>query len=121
MKKYFAKYLPVEGEPKKGDWVNSNGYINGEFKTIQLDRDLYPEEIGKFKKVKLFLCSRDVQVGVKAYNIKNVEFGEREVTTFQNSQDKSTVGWSNVGVDINELFKPIGQVSSGAKWVKDGD
>lgn len=78
MKKYFAKYLPVDGEIKKGD-----EYINSEIKVgeptygkiyiglplvIEMghkgvgykDKDYFRKYM---RKVKLFLCSRDIQVG----------------------------------------------------------
>lgn len=59
-KKYFAKWLPVEGEIKDGDyWQHPDGpvfpyteaHAKGPIKTL------------KPKKVKLFLCSGDIQVG----------------------------------------------------------
>jgi len=69
MKNYFAKYLPVEGEIKEGDWVL---YANSYFfvKNINNIGLLVTESDGDFrlnksycKKVKLFLCSRDIEVG----------------------------------------------------------
>lgn len=56
MKPYFAKYLPVEGEVKDGDYaINSAGSIA----QYLVNND----ESRKFQKVQLFLCSRDIQVG----------------------------------------------------------
>ena len=57
MKKYFTKYLPVEGEIKKGDWA-----IDCENRIFQ-SKGKYSDK--RDTKVKLFLCSRDIQVGDK--------------------------------------------------------
>ncbi|MFA9239427.1 MAG: hypothetical protein ACEQSQ_05995 [Candidatus Paceibacteria bacterium] len=56
MKPYFAKRLPIEGEIKKDDWFQRpDGVIK------QAHKDFEP--IKGLTKVKLFLCSRDIQVG----------------------------------------------------------
>jgi hypothetical protein len=90
MKQYFAKYLPVEGEIKEGDIV------------IGMDG----------KKVKLFLCSRNIQVGDKVLDIRTNTW--KEVN-------------NSCGVELykqkpNDIqFKVIGEISPNAKWVKEGD
>lgn len=76
MKPYFAKYLPVEGEIKEGDIFLGKGELlrripekhqaTGCIAGIPKDQPMgfiwhcTPEQT---KAVKLFLCSRDIQVG----------------------------------------------------------
>jgi hypothetical protein len=56
----FAKYLPVEGEIKEGDyWQHPKGPIFPWTKAYERG----PISSGLGKKVKLFLCSRDIKVG----------------------------------------------------------
>lgn len=57
MKRYFAKYIPAEGEIKDGEsGLTSSGHV---FKAIHTHLHLTK---GK-QKVKLFLCSYDVKIG----------------------------------------------------------
>lgn len=68
MKTYFTKYLPVEGEIKEGDMVLDT--LSGEI-VCWWDGDNWDKHD---KKVKLFLCSRDIQVGdsnITTYSYKN--------------------------------------------------
>lgn len=82
MKQYFAKYLPVEGEIKVGDKVESESSgrpkvtvtsITEKGDYVTDERDWYEpdsyfvlpkEKAKKFSKT-LFLCSRNIQVGDK--------------------------------------------------------
>lgn len=59
-KPYFTKYIPVPGEIKVGDYYLRGTLINQ--RLMEEDWKTYPPE---WKKVKLFLCSRDIQVGDK--------------------------------------------------------
>lgn len=60
--KYFAKYLPVEGQIKEGDKVT--GY-KGDVESERMAGFMNAVDTGDFKKLKLFLCSRDIQVDDK--------------------------------------------------------
>jgi len=62
MKKYFAKYLPVEGEIKEGD-VYLCIYDNSRFVGVAGKEDLKIVNTDRYTKVKRVLCSRDIQVG----------------------------------------------------------
>lgn len=53
--KYFAKCLPIEGEIKEGDHILINNIIGIVGSAVEFFEGC--------KKVKLFLCSRDIQVG----------------------------------------------------------
>lgn len=77
MKPYFAKYLPIEGEIKEGEvffWKGDSMpipltaiEIQKENGVISYDSPGYPEvceaTLTDCKKVKLFLCSRYIQIG----------------------------------------------------------
>lgn len=145
MKTYFAKYLPVKGEIKEGDWViHPDGKVRKCIEIIKGDKDFndfitMTDNTGcyrdKSKKVKLFLCSRNIQVGDKVKSFNYPEQEEREVVNLRTS--KKLVGAENHSeiyhlVDIqypNEIntaavsnfFKVIGEISPEATWVKEGD
>jgi hypothetical protein len=107
MKPYFAKYLPVEGEIKRGDkYLHPNGNFQQLSDDVQLS--LLPEinEIGKL--VKLFLCSRDIQVGDKVFDTYS---GLEVKVTEQNFPSNASDFWVRV----------IGEISPEAVWVKEGD
>jgi len=121
MKKYFAKYLPVKGEIKYGDYFVDNwaadksiricakvGEIKGFNTTVITDvRNLYslPE---KCQKVKLFLCSRDIQVD------DIVQDGDNQLCKVANEADLKNA-------EEYGFFKVVGEVSAEAKWVKEED
>jgi len=110
--KYFAKYIPVEGEIKENDLV------------INIDSDSRPfpyagEHPQYFKKVELSLCSRDIQVGDE-----NVRVG------LDGYQPKITKGdieaikfFREAAPDHpdNDYFKVVGKISPEATWVREGD
>jgi hypothetical protein len=113
IKPYFVKHLPVEGEVKHGDlffFTKEQGErqpdIAGKvgkanFDGYAVDKYYYLDN----KKAKLFLCSRDIQVGDK---VLDEEFCE----------------WTVVESDLKNpdvLTKVMGEISSEAKWVKEGD
>lgn len=113
--KYFAKYLPVEGEIKEGDKVKHNGQIvtalkqEGEGDTWKTDG--LPTYGSNLEKVKLFLCSREIQVGDK--------------TRHKNGAESVLVPLSEEDAKYrarNGFFKVIGEISPEAlAYVKEGD
>jgi hypothetical protein len=136
---YFAKYLPVEGEIKEGDlhlnkltgtiepasknvaanWSNNFSYNDG----TRFLRDDY-------KKVKLFLCSRDIQVGdkVKFQLVPNKtpwkELEVEEVYGFFGIDKTAILKDGDFKIHTtpdNFCFKVIGEISPEATWVKEGD
>ena len=105
MKQYFAKYLPVEGEIKMGDKFFEEGLGIG---TRRNKEGLYD-----FQKVKLFLCSRDIQVGDEVQLYKSgFELGDKVKITSESNLEIAKMGMG---------FKVIGEISSEATWVKEGD
>lgn len=112
---YFTKYLPVEGEIKEGDIVQG---VSGYFYQV---KDIFHDAgkatsikgesllLSQLQKVKLFLCSRDIQVGDKyritdGFGTDGIEF------EFKEGQPKRT-----------SAFKVIGEISPAAVWIKEGD
>lgn len=71
MKKYFAKYLAVEGEKITlgGKYITGCGNVyDVDEESLKAHKKLEKSEGKKvvnnyFKPVKLFLCSRDIQIG----------------------------------------------------------
>lgn len=105
-KPYFAKYLPVEGEVKPADASidNEGNIVENTIKEWLAMRNLI-----NLRKVKLFLCSRDIQVGDKFFHPHDF------TNAFIARED--TIDWhSAIGT-----FKAIGEISPEATWVKEGD
>lgn len=105
--KYFAKYLPVEGEIKKGDKL-----IDPTLDSLGVIEALTDNEGVKIKarggsKVKLFLCSRDIKVGDR------VRKKNRELFPYPASDTDIEV------LREHEAFKVIGEISSEATWVRE--
>lgn len=120
--KYFCRYLPVEGEIKKGDWAFYNNILH----QVQYDNN---NLIG-WKKVKLFLCSRDIQVGDKVrckFSTSTEEFtGEVESImewggAYVINPDESQGFLGKPCPLLKETYKVIGEISPDATWVKEGD
>lgn len=106
--RYFAKYLPVEGKIGIGDYgMNSAGSI---YQCYAANR-----KTKKDKKVQLFLCSRDIQVGDRYYNVNHDAWDICE-TEYMLEQIKE----SNIKDGILRL-KALAPISPHAIWIKDGD
>lgn len=99
---YFAKYLPVEG----GNLIIKN--TGGKEEKI----------IGR-----LFLCSRDIQVGDKFHVDYTISGYTPEQTCL--NVDSDTVYSEGINDDIyspkEKCWKVIGPISPQAIWVKEGD
>jgi len=122
--KYFVKYLPVEGKCKRGEigWSINNA-------TCLYDEGL-PE--GYCKPVKLFLCTRDIQVGDKVYAEPDaVKLGEsfiiHKLETLDGNYTIAEIEYftkfpgNTREWPADNLWKVIGSVSPDAIWVKEGD
>ena len=122
--KYFIKYLPVKGEIKQGDKVQ---YKIGEI--ISYDVQLNTDNLNKGK---LFLCSKDIQVGDEVWNTAYNE-GPVGIATelHDNPEDDCVIAegihWivksdGSVGdLSVNQLFKVIGEISPDALgYAKEG-
>lgn len=112
MKQYFAKYVPVEGEIKEGDWKFCSNY--NELHHYGVGKGIEQDTICKeCKKVKLFLCSRDIKVG------DNVQYqGEDWGVPITVSDHMRLTKWIKGGDET--IFKVIGEISSDAVWATEG-
>lgn len=114
--KYFAKYLPVEGEIKKGDITDYGLIVKPIFRSgkswrvkqddnyIDLKYDVLP------KKVKLFLCSRDIP-----------KKGDYVVNNLDLLHGIAQHDLNEGEIKDNEYTKVIGEISREAIWIKEGD
>ena len=108
MKAYFAKHLPVEGEIEEGDF-----YVTApDYKNIRKCEDKSWGTFEMCKKVKLFLCSRDIQVGdILSCVVKGELITAPEPITESQLQYINKDSW----------YKIIGEISLEATWVKEED
>jgi hypothetical protein len=135
MKLYFAKYLPVEGVPQLGDMYLTNrpNYKAGPHLCAGNDgkivwfQDGAPNitiytELEFAKKVKLFLCSKDIRVGDKFTQVgvdmihPTARFTCVEHDDYEQPICDEGRHWSK-----NTIYKVIGLISPEATWVKEGD
>lgn len=151
MKKYIAKLIPIEGEIKEGDTVIKKNtttirdtWTLWKVKSILnnvaicdsviCDREpylcdkVYEDllDIRKEKKVKFFLCSRDIQVGDRvngeadAYNLGTItrfdKIENAEIVWILEDEDGKEHDWIK-----SSIYKVIGEISPDATWVKEGD
>lgn len=115
-KTYFAKYLPVEGEMKEGGKyiTNCGNVYNADKESIEAHKELEKSQGKKvindyFKPVKLFLCSRDIQVGDKVVQDKEKPFNPDSLAVIDKEH-----------LEMHKMyghFKVIGEVSPDAIWV----
>lgn len=125
-KLFFAKYLPVEGnELNKGEyWLHPKGVVFPYSETY-LKAFNALKTVGKAQKVKLFLCSRDIQVddevinlfGHASFNLKGKYIADSDL------EDTCYIQTKNGGEQCvkSHWIKVIGEISPEATWVKDGD
>jgi hypothetical protein len=124
MKQYFAKYLPVEGEIQVGDYVYDIS-IDMVYKMSEKAKPYKLEQMNQlknlYKKVKLFLCNRDIQVGdtVKPYTER--EWVDVKVVSIKNDGVEVKGKGESGFVNKSSIFSLIGEISPNAKWVKEGD
>lgn len=146
-KKYFAKYLPIEGEIKEGDWFlwqDEGTVIPYLFKCIGTDgvhlKVKWGIEVGSYrngidrgeineygygdwnksfaKKVQLFLCSRDIQIGETFILLSNpLGFAPKE--RVMDRLFEKVIEENPMLSDF--IFKVLGPISPKATWVKEGD
>lgn len=102
-KPFFAKYIAVEGEIKEGD-----KYIHPLTGRLETAIHVHGSKTHPYQPIKLFLCSRDIQVGDKVINQLGEEFVIKD-------------GGDLVSAKLNKCYKVIGEISPEATWVKEGD
>lgn len=112
--KYFAKYLPVEGEIKIGDKFfnkDNNQIQTADDDQVQEGVEYWGENL--YRKAKLFLCSKDIQVGDSVKWIHDLSQPEDKVL-----DETLYHWWTDHGVDKKDrFFKVLGEISPNATWV----
>lgn len=128
--KYFAKYLPVDGDIQVGDWflvdgpydIAGHGNIMRCIKVLSngnvcCDLCGQTHQLGYYrgyvKKVKLFLCSRDIQVGDTLFHIPTYKYVECKYESVLNKMKEKEF--------LEKYIKVVGEISPEAVWVKEGD
>lgn len=145
--KYFAKYLPVEGEIGEDDYIYEKSLSDVSIHKVYKRNDELvffrftnvPIKLSKAnnpKKVKLFLCNRDIEIGdkfiVPDHYLETYDtMLSDEVECTDISEDDKIIhfkcGTSIGGIMHSGVFreenpyKIIGEISSKAIWVKEGD
>lgn len=123
MKTHFAKYLPVEGEIKEGDyWQHPKGPVFPWTEAYARG----PISTGLMKKVKLFLCSRDIKVGDGIKTKCKEEWLDAKVLElppeYSDYANYRIVCGSMESYSLGMYtIKIIGEISPEATWVKEGD
>lgn len=122
---FITKYLPVEGEIISGKpyWSATTNSVRictcimpGD--QVWFSGSVYQDNSKDSKPVKLFLCSKDIQVGDKVQTdgingddwevvATHADLAPNKVSLFEALKRKS--------------FKVIGEISTEAIWVKEGD
>lgn len=127
--KYFTKYLPVEGEINEGDkFLDHTDNLIKDAHIPEIYNNPHVPYFDGYKKVKLFLCSRDVQKTDKEIYVHKPDGSEvTKVELIDIISDKENTvvmfkwGEQTPGTLIQNTFKKIGEISPGAKWVKEGN
>lgn len=109
-KQYFAKWLPVEGEIKEGNWVIGATMVVYRLEGEEWKTYLEFKSIAtSIKRVKLFLCSRDIKVGDRILDEDLL-------------QDERICSIDEIiGDGYRKWIRKIGEISPEATWVKEGD
>lgn len=131
-KKYFAKYLPVEGEIQEGDTFLEHGISYRLLHkrdteciicTLNLEKQ-FSAVCRNPVKSKLFLCSRDIQIGdtnLQHYDpLTNTKCAD-EPRSIKNEEDLLYLKDYIENVERYDCFKVLGEISPEATWVKEGD
>ncbi len=125
-KPYFAKYLQGEGEIKDGDIVLLGNTLT---KVVGIDEDmsLKAQELTGLKTrrewyqqksviQKLFLCSRDIQVGDK-FNYRGTT---HNILQYIDDSTKCLYNQNGEKLEPQSCYKVICEISPAATWLKDG-
>jgi hypothetical protein len=121
-KPYFAKYLPVEGEIKESPLWDKKMNKARVFdistpEKLQLFHKVMT--VDNYQPVKLFICSRNIQVGDKFFH-ETLATKSKHIC-IELAGEQGIVGDDNVNYFKGSCYKVIGEISTEARWVKEGD
>lgn len=122
-KKYFTKYFPVEGELEVGHitkWDSNEGYYAGQFLKVT-ESFLHHAQASQWKRYKLFLCRRNIQVGDR-FTFEASSEGvdicikiEGDIVIGEKFSSKKKSQFPHL-----QIFSIIGEISKKAIWVTEG-
>lgn len=117
-KKYFAKWVVVEGDIKAGD-----SYLKGSMMILKC-LSMKKRKLNRlhYKKVKLSLCSTDLQVGDRAYfdGIPHSGITLETIISISGYIIQTGSGGWYIDQMPNPPYKVIGEISPEATWVEEG-
>ncbi len=127
--KYFSKYLPVEGEINEGDkFLDHTDNLIKDAHIPEFYNNPHVPYFDGYKKVKLFLCSRDIQKTDKEIYVHKPDGSEStkvELIDIISDKENTAVmfkwGEQTPGTLIQNTFKVIGEISPEATWAKEGN
>lgn len=122
-KKYFCKYLPVDGESTK-DFKHVIHLSTGEVSLISHPITNPDYNKKEFKPAKLFLCSEDIKLNDKYFHDSFCPYPDGEIADTNTKVMDAHMMITNEGPDYegDTSFKVIGQISPDAlSFVKEGD
>lgn len=129
MKKYFVEWLPTIDTIKVGDRVIHPSYNDGNPIKVTTDTEADVLSDGG-QNTKLFLCSKDINVGDKVIEPCTYDGTMREYTVVKTPEKFRRDVPAGINPEVNSgnpislnqfTFKLIGQISPNATWVKAGD
>lgn len=117
MKKYFVKALPEKGEIKKGE-PYKHETLQGEVRFATADWSKETLKLYSSTKVKLFLCSRDIQSGDEITYID----GLKRKIHLKNFVKAIRLAYKDNPFGGTGHYKVVGEISPEAlSYVKEGD
>lgn len=124
MKEFFAKYLPVPGEIKESDRAFWNVQTNRVFAPSLDEKNignwkslLRKVRTAQHRPVKLFLCTRNIQVGDEVMDINS-----NQTFIVGNIKGDEVYDKKDNWVRLKKnCIKVIGEISPKATWVTEGD
>lgn len=118
LKTYFKRHTASDGKEALNGYALWEDITQANMDGI-IAHGLEPQP--KFRKLKLFLCSRDIE----EYDIVDNVHGDEKGTVVhiypENAGYEVEVNDTMTIYKPHEIFKVIGEISPDAKWVKEGD
>lgn len=123
MKAYFAKWLPVEGEIKGAMCLAADTKLTFLMTETDYVAATLANSLHLYKKIELFLCSRDIKVGDDFQDVFGKKFKCTEIyeDTTMDNKPITMIGGDTEATDSANVLKIIGRISPEATWVKEGD
>jgi hypothetical protein len=130
LNRYFAKYLPIEGEVKNNDTVIFKDRPYRGHATAQIQPDgrigcpdykILPRKREDVQLLGLFLCTNNIQVGDKnvMYLGSDNNYHPHPAPEVTGSDYRRLTEQQKL--EGNQIFQVIGLISPDATWVREGD